>query len=64
MAYLIMELDTIEEVDAFAEKLVSGLFVMGLKYADQNGNYTFEGFFKAMKDNKDMNKLILKVSDV
>ena len=59
-----MEIDTIEEVKAFAETLVSEIFVMQLKYADQNGNYTFEGFFNAMKDNKDMNKLILKVSDV
>ena len=61
-----MELDT-TEVNAFAEKLGTGFVDMGLKYADHDGKFmffTFENFFKAMKDNNFMSKLILKISDV
>ena len=31
---------------------------------DRDGKFTFEEFFKVMKDNKDVKKLILKISDV
>ena len=61
-----MELDT-TEVNAFAENLGTGFVDMGLKYADHDGKFmffTFENFFKAMKDNNFMSKLILKISDV
>ena len=59
-----MELDT-TEINALAENVGGGVLNMGMKNdADQDGKFTFEEFFKAMKDNKDMNKLILKISDV
>ena len=61
-----MELDT-TEVNAFVDKLGDGFVDMGVKYADNDGKFiffTFENFFKAMKDNNFMSKLILKISDV
>ena len=64
LADLLMELDT-TEINALAENVGSGVLDMGMKNdADHDGKFTFEEFFKAMKDNKDMNKLILKISDV
>ena len=59
-----MELGT-TEIKAVAGNVGSGDSDMGTKNdADHDGKFTFEEFFKAMKDNKDMNKLILKISDV
>ena len=31
---------------------------------DRDGKFTFEEFFEAMKNNENMNKLILKISEV
>ena len=42
-----------------------GVMGMGMKYADHDGKFTFEGFLKAMKDEEDMNMndLFLKISN-
>ena len=62
-----MELVHTTEGNALPDKLEAGFVDMGMKYADHDGKFiffTFENFFKAMKDNNFMNKLILKISDV
>ena len=59
-----MELDT-TEINALAENVGSGVLDMGMKNdADHDGKFTFEEFFEAMKNNENMNKLILKISEV
>ena len=63
LADLFMELDA-TEINALAETVGRGLLAMAiLNDVDHDGKLTFEEFFKAMKDNEDMNKLILKISD-
>ena len=56
---MLMELDT-TEINDFADKMVI-FFDMRIW---NDGKFTFEEFFKVMKDNKDVKKLILKISDV
>ena len=77
MADLLKELDTTERKTELIDLVFAiyiktptgiaipvGVLARGQKYAEHDGKFTFEGFLKAMKDDEDMNELLLKISNV